>query len=138
MTAFTKPLRIEQDADDPKFWTTLEAFEYHVGRLESGEIIYVPAGFRTDFQSIPRAVWSLFGHPMDEDAACGLGHDWLYQHPDDGLGEARKRRRCDQLYLEMLVVKKCPWWKRSGKYFGTRAGGWVGWNRYRKAERDRN
>ena len=128
MTPFTKPLRIEQLEDG--FWKLLDAFEYHVGQLGSGEVISIPAGFKTDFQSIPRVLWSLFGHPVDEDAACGLGHDWLYQHPD-----GRKRRRCDQLYLEMLVVKKCPWWKRTGKYTGTRVGGWVGWNKYRKAER---
>ncbi len=146
MSQFTKPLRIEQDADDPKFWTTLDAFEYHVGHLGSGEVIMVPAGFKTDFQSIPRAVWSLFGHPVDEYAVCGLGHDWLYQNPADGIETRlervylplRTRRRCDQIYLEMNKVLGCPWWKRTGKYLGTRAGGWVGWNKYRKAERDRN
>ena len=142
MSQFTKPLRIEQDADDPRFWTTLDAFEYHVGRLGSGEVIAVPAGFRTDFQSIPKAVRWAFGHPVDEYAASGLEHDFLYQHPDGGsvlediVPHGRSRRRCDQIYLEMNIVLGCPWWKRTGKYTGVRIGGWVGWNNYRKAERD--
>ena len=156
MSQFTKPLRIEQDADHPKFWTVLDGFEYHVGHLGSGEVLSVPAGFRTDFQSIPKAVRWAFGHPVDEYAASGLEHDWLYQHPANGnlvgvvlsLGvvdgsigvvdrkpKSRSRRRCDQIYLEMNKVLKCPWWKRTGKYTGVRIGGWVGWRKYRKAER---
>ena len=131
MSQFTKPLRIEQDQDDPLFWTTLGGFEYEVGYVGSGEVIRIEAGFRTDFQSIPRITWSVFGHPVDEYANSGLGHDGMYRHPGE-----YSRRRCDQIYLEMNIVLGCPWWKRTGKYTGVRIGGWVGWNNYRKAERD--
>jgi hypothetical protein len=136
MSQFTKPLRIEQDADDPLFWWSLAAFEFHVGHLGSGEVIRIPAGRRSDFQSIPRIMWSVFGHPVDEYAASGFGHDEVYQYPANGVDEPRSRRRCDQIYLEMNVVLGCPWWKRTGKYTGVRVGGWVGWRKYRKKEKE--
>ena len=136
MSQFTKPLRIEQDADDPMFWASLGGFEYHVGHLGSGEVIKIEAGTRSDFQSIPRILWSLFGHPIDEYAASGFVHDDTYKHPSNGVAKARTRRRCDQIYLEMNKVLECPWWKRTGKYTGVRVGGWVGWRKYRKAEKE--
>lgn len=135
MSQFTRRLRVEQDMEDRRFWWVLRTFGYHVGHAGSGEVIKVRFGFRTDFQSIPKPVQWLFGHPMDEYAASGLVHDESYQHPSNGVDEPRSRRRCDQIYLEMNEVLGCPWWKRTGKYNGVRIGGWVGWNRYRKAER---
>ena len=135
MSQFTDPIRAEQCQDDRRFWRTLDAFEYHVGSEDSDEVISVPVGFRTDFQSIPRPVWSIFGHPLDEYAASGLGHDCLYQFPSNGVGRDRSRRRCDQIFLEMNKVLGCPWWKRTGKYTGVRIGGWIGWGRYRGREK---
>ena len=137
MSAFTDPIRIHQDPDDPKFWITDAVHRYHVGSEDSDEVITVPEGRRTDFQSIPRLLWSVFGHPLDEYAASGLFHDETYQYPDNGVEKPRSRRRCDQIYIEMNVVLGCPWWKRTGKYAGVRIGGWRAWNRYRAAERAR-
>ena len=126
------PLRLEQL--DGKWWAVMQEFRY---RLDSGEIITAPAGFRTDLQSIPPPLWSVFGHPADAYAASGVDHDLLYRYPSSDLPEGakpRSRRRCDQIYLEINRDLGCPWWKRTGKYAGVRIGGWRAWNRYRKAE----
>ena len=137
MSAFTDPIRIHQDPDDPKFWITDAVHRYHVGSEDSDEVITVPEGFRTDFQSIPPLLWSVFGHPLDAYAASGLFHDFLYQYPGDGVEEDRSWGCCDNVYEEMNDVLKCPWWKRMGKWLGVRGFGWRAWNRYRAEERAR-
>jgi len=42
--------------------------------------ITVPAGFETDYASVPRLFWHLLPH--DECAEAAVVHDWLYSHPD--------------------------------------------------------
>jgi len=130
MSQFTEPLRAEQLAG--KFWKILRGFEYHVGAYPSDEVICVPTGFITDFQSIPPLLWSIFGHPIDDYAQSGAGHDWLYKHPDDGLNRRRTRKECDLIFLEMNEVLGCPMLKRKLKYIGVRMFGWLGWRKYRK------
>lgn len=137
MSQFTDPLRIEQDPNDRRFWFSSIVLRFHVGHEDSDEIITIPAGSRSDLQSIPPLVWPIFGHPLDEYAVTGFFHDELYKHPDNGVDAPRTRKRCDAIYLEMNIVLGCPWWKRTGKYLGIRLGGWWGWNRYRKADRNR-
>ncbi len=61
-----------------------------------GEQITVPAGFRTDLASIPRALWPLM-QPAGRWARASVLHDCLY-------GERLFRReRCDQIFLEAML-----------------------------------
>jgi len=33
-----------------------------------------------------------------------------------------------------MAALKTPWWQRMAIYYGVRAGGWVLWGRYRRAD----
>ena len=89
--------------------------------------IVVPAGFLSDFNSTPRAVWWYFA--PQEYPEAGVVHDWLYQHPD-----GRTRNQCDVIHRRILELTGCRKGKRVLAYLGIRSGGWVPWNKYRKAE----
>lgn len=133
MSQFTTKLEVTP-LPGGKMWELLEPFEYHVGHEGSGEVVVVPAGFETDFASIPRCVWSIIGHPTGEYGKAAVIHDWLYQCPDSGVSEDRSRRRCDQIFLEGMKVLGVGWWKRSTMYFAVRVGGRGGWKNYRRRE----
>lgn len=63
MTSFTKPL-IVTPLEDGERWELVEEFEYHVGSVDSNEVICVPQGFITDFASIPRIFWNILPPPL--------------------------------------------------------------------------
>ena len=139
MSAFTTELKVLYV--DGKHWTLLSPFVYRAGSADSDEIIFVPAGFKTDFASIPRLLWPVMGHPAGKHGKAAVVHDWLYQNPGDGLEQAdernpypRKRKRCDQIFLEGLKVLKLSWWKRTVMYSAVRLGGRGPWKTYRNQE----
>ena len=77
MSSFTRPLRIEC-LDLPikqKPFVILEPF-YFVSDVLDGEIIEVPAGYRTDFASIPRLFWRVLP-PFGRYGKAAVVHDWL-------------------------------------------------------------
>ncbi len=88
------------------------------------QVIEVPPGFRTDWNSAPRGTWNLFA-PMDY-AEAGLIHDAVYRDPC-----GRSRKDADQIHRRILEVLGCPWWKRHAAYVALRLGGWRPWNQYR-------
>ena len=56
----------------------------------------IPEGYRTDFASIPRVVWSLF-HPADPRwLVAALVHDWLYG------AEWCPRKQADDIFLAAM------------------------------------
>ena len=127
MSAFTTELKVLYV--DGKHWILLSPFTYRVGSVDSDEIIFVPAAFKTDFASIPRLLWPAMGHPTGKHGKAAVVHDFLYQHPN-----GRSRRRCDQIFLEGLKVLKLSWWKRTVMYSAVRLGGRGPWRRYRETE----
>jgi len=56
MSSFTNELKVKP-TEDGKMWILLEDFEYYLGDLDSGVSIKVPAGFITDFASVPQFLW---------------------------------------------------------------------------------
>jgi len=133
VSQFTQPLDIRQ-LPDGKTWELLTSFDYHVGTEDSDEVITVEAGFISDGGSIPPFAWPIVGHPLDEFAAAAFLHDWLYQHPASGVEKDRSRRRCDQIFLEALIVLEIGWLRRTTMYSLVRLGGWKAWNKYRNRE----
>lgn len=81
--------------------------------------IRVPAGFVTDFASIPRALWSLLP-PTGKYGRAAVIHDLLYRTP--GLAT---RGEADRVLLEAAKVCGCGWLVCSTIYAGVRAGGWL-------------
>ena len=130
MTQFTRPLDIRK-VEGTKYWLLRAEVVYHVGSVDSGEVITAPVGFKTDLGSKPRLLWWLVGHPLDEGAQAYVIHDRLLEHP-----EGRTRRECDQIFLEGLKVLGVGWLKRTAMYSGVRVGSWRSWNKYRKAEKE--
>ncbi len=90
--------------------------------------IVVPAGFVTDFNSVPRGLWNFF--PPWEYPEAGVVHDYLYRY--NGISRAD----ADAIHRRILELKGCPWFKRQAAYYALRIGGSVPWNRYREAEKD--
>lgn len=88
--------------------------------------IFIPAGFETDFNSIPRGLWNIL--PPTEFGEASLIHDWLY------VNNGVKRGKADRIYLEVLKLLNAARWKQQLMYRGVRWGGWLAWKRYRAAE----
>ena len=132
MSAFTSKLNVQYV--DGEYWILLSPFSYDVGKVSSGETVFVHAGFKTDFASIPRWAWPVMGHPAGDHGKAAVIHDYLYRYPVAGVDKPRSRRRCDQIFLEGLVVLGVGWWKRSAMYFAVRVGGSGAWKKWRKAE----
>ena len=61
----------------PRVWELVEEYRYS---RPSGEVLVIPAGFRTDFASSPRAFWPLGMDPTGILLIPSLIHDWGYRH----------------------------------------------------------
>ena len=115
-------------------WELVTPFEYHVGDANSGDIISVPIGTKTDFASVPQAFWWLFP-PDGRYTGAAVLHDYLYQKwgwvPDE-REKPRSRKECDGIFLEAMEVLGVNWWRRHIMYRSVRTFGWVGFNRNKK------
>ena len=90
-----------------------------------GEFIEVPAGFNSDYASVPRLplVWFILGNRGHKEAVI---HDYLYAHqPVD-------RKTADKVFLEHLADAGMWWHRRYMMYFGVRLFGWVAWRRHKR------
>lgn len=113
---------VVKDVDDD-FWELTAELIYDsdiVGKIT------VPAGFNTDFASVPRvplAYW-LVGGTADKAAVI---HDYLYQML------SCTRKQADDVLLEAMGVCGVAAWRRRLIYAGVRIGGWYTWWKYSKA-----
>lgn len=119
MGSFTSPLIITPFGD--KHWKLRYPFEYHVGSKQSNIIISVPAGFITDFASIPRIFWTILP-PWGRYGKAAIIHDYLY------VTHRFSRKQADDIFLEAMGVLKVSKWKRWVMYRSVRAWGWTAWN----------
>lgn len=119
---FPRPLYLEP-LENGHRWLLVEPFDYKDGV----EFVHVPAGFVTDLNSVPRAVWWWF--PKTESPAAGLVHDFLYRYPDK-----RTREQVDRIHLRILELCGVRKSKRLAAYYGIRIGSGGTWNRYRADE----
>lgn len=70
---------------------------------EGMAIIQVPAGFRTDLASVPRALWAIFP-PHGRHSLAAILHDWLCVKGD--------KRYADKVFDEALLSLGVTSWKR--------------------------
>jgi hypothetical protein len=120
MSSFTTPL-ILTPLDDGERWRLVEPFEYHVGEEGSGSMIRVPAGFETDFASVPRFFWRILP-PWGRYGKAAVVHDYLYG------SHACTRERADEIFLEAMTVLGVPAWKRNVMYRAVRWFGQAAWD----------
>jgi hypothetical protein len=128
--SFYHPLLIEYL--DGRRWRLLKSFGY---TAPSGRRITVPAGFVTDFASVPRFFHRIFPPTGDDPfstAAYGKAaviHDFLYAF--NGV----TRAEADRIFLsgmKDLGVSRITRWTL---YLAVYCFGWVAWNTYRKASK---
>jgi hypothetical protein len=93
-----------------------------------GRTVIIPAGFCTDFLSIPWLIQNLL-HPVGEYDEGAVLHDFLYR--TGGVS----RKQADDALLEAMGCAYRPRWQRYAIWAGLRVGGWVVWNDYRRKER---
>jgi len=79
--------------------------------------IVVPAGFRTDFASIPRPLQG-FLDAVNDVAPAALVHDFLYT-----CGMFERREYADRVFLDALRANGVGWIRARTLWAGVRLGG---------------
>ena len=125
---FLSPLVVR---DDGGTFVLMQTLSYESEVL--GGVLLVPAGFPTDFASIPRGLWNILP-PVGKYDAGAVCHDKLYR---DGAfdGKAIDRGTADRALREAMEVCGVGRVQRWLIYSGVRVGGWLVWRRYRAAAR---
>lgn len=105
-------------------WWLITPFAY----IDTDITLVIPAGFVTDFNSIPRGLWNLF--PPTHYGEAGLVHDWLYHHP-----AGRTRSEIDDIHGDVLELLGAARWRRWMMREGLRLGSHLAWNKHRARDR---
>lgn len=122
MGTFFDPLVLEYI--DGRDWKVTKGFRYwHDDGTLAGRTFVVPAGFTTDFASVPRFFWRLFP-PTGKYGKASVIHDFCYR---TGIVS---RRAADAIFFDAM--------RHLGVRFPTRYLMWsavrvFGWAAYRKA-----
>lgn len=124
MSSFTSPLRLEWI--DGSHWRVLDDFTYEIGDTGSGKLIVVPAGFITDFASVPRGLWNLFP-PTGPYGKAALVHDVMY------TTQTGSRKEADDIFLEAMGVLQVRSFTKYAVYSSVRMWGWKAWATHRQA-----
>lgn len=113
MSAFLTDLDVDERGDNDA--VLLSPLVYQSDRL--GRIITAPAGFETDYASVPRLpfAYMLFGGVAKKAATL---HDYLYR---TGLVS---RADADATFREAMLVSDVSGWRAWAMYGGVRAFGW--------------
>jgi Protein of unknown function (DUF1353) len=105
-----------------------EPCEFFLSKKEGvGKSIIAPAGFITDFASIPEFIQPVI--PQYKGRRAAIIHDLLYR--TKGLSGEFTRKECDQVFYDALDVLKVDRVTKIFLYLGVRIGGWLTWNRYK-------
>jgi len=85
--------------------------------------VVVPAGFETDFASIPQP-FHWFISKLGRYNKAAVIHDFIYQQ-----GHSISRKMADQCFRDGMVDLGVDKWKRTLMYWGVRFGGWMAWRK---------
>ena len=115
MSYFVSTLKVEwmnEDDDELPVWKLLEPLVYRSDLL--GRTVSVPAGFITDFASVPRApvVYFLAGGKGNRAAVV---HDYLIQSKEVD------RRTADEVFFEALVATNVDTWRARVMFLGVQS-----------------
>lgn len=89
---------------DDDYWEIVEEYKY----ATSKGIIIVPAGFRTDYASVPRVFRNII-NSYGKHGRAAVIHDWLYSIK---CPLKITREEADQIFLEIMEECEVPKWKR--------------------------
>jgi hypothetical protein len=123
-----------RDSEDGEKATLLKPLVY---TTKDGWRIEVPAGFVTDFASIPRPLWAVIP-PRGKYNRPAIVHDKLYQDaPIDPItGERCTQARADYILREACENCDDRFTQRWAIFLGLKIGGFKAWNNYRKKDTD--
>ena len=119
MSSFITPL-IVTPMPDGRRWKLWKEFSYHIGTEYSKDFIHVPAGFVTDFTSVPWFLWQ-FLPSWGKYGKAAVVHDYCYQT------HCRTRREADNIFYEAMLVGGTKQWKARIMWAGVRIFGWLAW-----------
>lgn len=105
---------------DNKFWITVEDMPYVIGR--TSDRIVVPAGFVTDFASIPQPLWSLGLSPHGQYSRAAVIHDYLY------WTQGCTRDQADRLLVIAMKESRVGSFDEVVVYQGVDKGGQSSWD----------
>lgn len=132
MSRFTAPLRV-QELDDGRTWVLLDPLVWEVGHLGSGDVVTVPAGFVTDFASVPTIGLVFTDGRTGRHTRPAVLHDWLYWAGQHGMTERPwTRRAADREFRIAMTACGVPRWRRWGMWAAVRVGGWWAWRGNRR------
>ena len=95
--------------------------------VSCGWRITVPEGSKTDGASIPRALWSVCGHPLTSPRVyAAIVHDYIY---GGGGPLAMTRADADAVYRDLLVRLGWPKYKAYIEWAAIRACGGSHWTK---------
>ena len=117
-TSFT-PLKVEvlPDGRHYKLLEDMVVFSHKIG------VTVIPAGFVTDFASVPRIFWNLFP-PTGPYAKAAVYHDFLYQMGAVSRAEADYEFMDGMRALGVILPVRFTMWA------ALRAFGWRAWEEY--------
>lgn len=122
------PSVASQDFLDGHNRLVIRPFRYSVG--QSGQVIEVPAGFVTDYASIPSAFWGILG-PHGRYGRAAVIHDYLY------WSQTCTRAQADNLLMIAMRELGVRPSQRFAVYQGVHLAGGAAWRANRR-ERDAN
>lgn len=139
MSSFTRPLTVTKIKKGKKkvlfffekniwVWRVERAFRFYVGDKKDGNFINVEKGYESDGATIPRFLWSIVGHPMEDYAQAAFAHDKGYQF------QLFSQKECDDIFLEGMRILEVSFPKRRIMFRALRMFGFVAYN---NAKRDR-
>lgn len=92
-----------------------------------GTYFTIPAGYKTDFASVPQFLWGIFP-PHGLAAIPSLIHDYMYDNQlfAQELGHENARRLADTYFFIHMTQTGVPKWQRLLYYWAVRlfAKGW--------------
>lgn len=114
-SSFRTPLRLEYG--DGRTFTVTEAFEFW-STVADDCTFTVPAGFETDFASVPRLLWWLYS-PHGQYGKAAVVHDYCYR------SGCVPRSMADRVFLEGMKVLGVWFGRRWVMYLAVRCFGWL-------------
>ncbi len=113
---FYTELEVEPaDEYDDNLWRLQRNLNYYSGVL--GKAVIVPAGFVTDFASVPRIpiAYDLCGSKANK---ASVVHDYLY-----AKGNICTREQADAVFKEAMAITGVPTWRRNLMWAAVRVFG---------------
>lgn len=123
MGKFLTKLQVEKDDARDNHWVLISKLAY---QTDDEAVLVAPAGFYTDFASIPRLLWGIIPPWGEEYDKAAVLHDYLYYRQFDSL----PRYEADLIFLEAMAAQGVGRFKRNLLYWGVRIGGRGAWDSY--------